>query len=50
MQHSTKGHPENMKGSNEIAKYCKVMKEDMTEFKMKDENYQRWRLVLGKER
>ena len=50
VQHSTKGHPENMKGSNEVVKYCKVVKEDMTVFKMKDENYQRWSLVRSKER
>ena len=27
VQHSTKGHPENMKGSNEDVKYYKVVKE-----------------------
>ena len=27
VQHSTKGHPENMKGSNEVVKYYKVVKE-----------------------
>ena len=27
VQHSTKGHPENMKGNNEVMKYHKVVKE-----------------------